>query len=115
MRSCIFCHSQLLLLLLVGLQFKFSGVAGNITLDYQVIDDSEPNTILLECFNDAAGVPNPDAVFEFFNPVTGILRGLLSSLGADDHLRIEVTPATEAVIRCKIGEAHSQNVSIAGE
>ncbi len=82
-------------------------------LNYQV-DGSDMNLIFLECYGNNETTPNRDAIFEFFNPITGVLQARLSPLPSD-RLRYTVTPATEAVILCHIDEISSQFLAIAGE
>ncbi len=105
--------TSLFSLLLLGLQLMSSVVSGAVFLDYQV-DSSDVNLIFLECYSDGAAAPNRDAIFEFFNPITQVLQARLSPLPSD-RLRYNVTPATEAEIRCFIDEVSSQRLSIAGE
>ncbi len=110
-------HSKLSQGLQLAFVLEFMSLAicfGDVLLDYQV-DNSDVNLIFLECYGNGQIKPNPDAVFEFLNHITGTLLASSSPRQHENTLRFEVTPTTEAEIHCFIGGASSQAVYIAGE
>ena len=109
--------SQCLLLLLLSLQFMSLGVEANVFLDFE-LDPPDSNVVFLVCYNEGERDPHPEARFEFTDPITGRVQGIFSTQ-EDNRYRFDVTPDTEATIRCFIdlagGRSFSLPLNIAGE
>lgn len=107
---CLFSH---LLLLLLHIQYSASSAP---VLDF-IPEQEDQNMILLECLGND-GQASTDALFEFYEPVSGSLRNsAVPNVGNPPSARaFSVTPQSEAIIRCRINNGPpSQNVSIAGK
>ena len=93
------------------------GVAAPVVLNFE-LDSSDSNVVFLECYIEGELEPHPDARFQFIDPITGRAQGTFSTQEGNRY-RFDVTPDTEATIRCFIdfagGRSFSLPLNIAGK
>ena len=86
-------------------------VSGTPTLDFFLPSNEPPNVIRFECIN-SNGVPDPTARFEFYNST----RDLITRQDTDiNQVYLTYTITEDSIIRCIVGEQHSEDFMFAGK
>ena len=86
-------------------------VVGTPTLNFNLHSNDDPNVVRFECINNE-GEPDPTAKFEFRNST----RDLIAQRGTDaSRSYLTYTITKDSIIRCIVGEEHSNELMFAGK
>ena len=107
--SCRFKKMLGLLLytLFVGLISDYTLVAAYVTLDFV----GTGNALTLQC-KGSDGQVDRRAIFDFYNAMDSPTS---NNSSGENGLQFNITPTTEAIVTCRIGEDHSPAYAFAGK
>ena len=93
--------------LFVGLISDYTLVAAHVTLDFL----GTGNALTLQC-KGSNGLVDGTAIFDFYNAMDSPTS---NNSSGENGLQFNITPTTEAIVTCRIGEDHSPAYAFAGK